>query len=335
MYLNPVLYFLSSSVSQDERQETSPSLSLRRHANDESSPKGFSRGFRNKLVKGISVGGSKDVINVGSCKDVSQISPKSRVKIQTNKSSPKLVRKSGVSSRESRGVVVDEQQKLREDNSLNIAHGDPKMHGREVVNNENYVCEPTGDSENVALQGKLSNMNVKSDHAVSKIRGQSLKSSGSSNNMPLRIPPAPPCTLGGSGSSIPKPTAAVKGTSKPTKEERNQVASPMKQSVMYRDALPRQKQLGSRDGEMGGSISVALVSPMPSENSSSMSESTYSTSTGQSNSNSSDSSVIYRPSSESGSEVGKPVSKKIETTFDNLDKVSFVGTRLQYHFNCF
>jgi hypothetical protein len=198
------------------------------------------------------------------------------------------------------------------------------MHGREVLNNENYVCEPTGDSENVARQGKLSNMNVKSDSTVSKIRGQSsLKStSGSSNNMPLRIPPAPPCTLGGSGSSIPKPTAAVKGTSKPAKEERNQVASPVKQSVM-REALPRQKQLGSRDGEMGGSISVALVSPMPSENSSSMSESTYSTSTGQSNSNSSDSSVIYRPSSESGSEMGKPVSKKIETTFDNLDKVMY------------
>jgi neuron navigator 2 len=81
--------------------------------------------------------------------------------------------------------------------------------------------------------------------------------------------------------------------------------------------------MGNRDSETGGSISVALVSPMPSENSSSMSESTYSTSTGQSNSNSSDSSVIYKPSSESGSEVGKPVSRKIETTFDNMDKVIY------------
>jgi hypothetical protein len=263
-------------------------------------------------------------ISVGSSKDLSQVSPKSRTKIQANKSSPKLVHKSGISSREIKGVVVDEP-KFREDTDPGLTHGDPKLHGREMLN-DNYVCEATEDSENVARQGKLSNVNVKSDHAVSRIRGQSsVKSiSGPSNNMPLRTPPAPPCTLGGPGSSIPKPTAAVKGTSKPAKEERNQVASPLKQSVMHRDALPRQKQLGSRDGEMGGSISVALVSPMPSENSSSMSESTYSTSTGQSNSNSSDSSVIYRPSSESGSEMGKPVSKKIETTFDNLDKVMYL-----------
>jgi hypothetical protein len=265
-------------------------------------------------------------VSVGSSKDVSQVSPKSRPKIQTNKSSPKLVRRNGISSREIKGVVV-EQHKVKDDTALGLMHGDPKMHGKEMLNNDNcrYVCESIGDAENVTTQGKLLNMNVKPDHTVAKVRGQtSVKStSGSVNSMSLRTPPAAPCALGVPGSSIPKPTAAVKGTSKPAKEERNQVASPMKQPFVHRDALPRQKQLGNRDNETGGSISVALVSPMPSENSSSMSESTYSTSTGQSNSNSSDSSVIYKPSSESGSEMGKPISKKIETTFDNLDKVMY------------
>jgi len=234
------------------------------------------------------------------------------------------VRRNGISSREIKGVVV-EQHRVKEDTSLGLMHRDPKMHGKEVLHNDNcgYVCESIGDTENVTTQGKLLNMSVRSDHTVAKIRGQSsLKStSGSVNNMSLRPPSATPCALGVvSGSSIPKPTAAVKGTSKPAKEEQNQVASPMKQPIV-RDGLPRQKQMGNRDSEIVGSISVALVSPMLSENSSSMSESTYSTSTGQSNSNSSDSSVIYKPSSESGSEMGKPVSKKIETTFDNLDKV--------------
>lgn len=308
--------FLSSSVSQDERLETSPSFSFRYDGSDDSSSKDLSRGFRNKLVKGISVGSSKDV---------SQVSPKSRPKIQTNKSSPKLVRRNGISSREIKGVVV-EQHRVKEDTALGLMHRDPKMHGKEMLNNDScgYVCEPIGDTENVTTQGKLLNMSVRSDHTVAKIRGQSsLKStSGSVNNMSLRPPSAAPCALGVvSGSSIPKPTAAVKGTSKPAKEEQNQVASPMKQPIVHRDGLPRQKQMGNRDSEIVGSISVALVSPMLSENSSSMSESTYSTSTGQSNSNSSDSSVIYKPSSESGSEMGKTVSKKIETTFDNLDKV--------------
>jgi len=307
--------FLSSSISQDERLENNPSFAFRHDGSDDSSSKDLSRGFRNKLVKGISVGSSKDV---------SQVSPKSRPKIQTNKSSPKLVRRNGISSREIKGVV--EQHRVKEDTSLGLMHRDPKMHGKEMLHNDScgYVCEPIGDTENVTTQGKLLNMSVRSDHAVAKIRGQSsLKStSGSVNNMSLRPPSAAPCALGVvSGSSIPKPTAAVKGTSKPAKEEQNQVASPMKQPIVHRDGLPRQKQMGNRDSEIVGSISVALVSPMLSENSSSMSESTYSTSTGQSNSNSSDSSVIYKPSSESGSEMGKPVSKKIETTFDNLDKV--------------
>ncbi|XP_069694202.1 protein sickie isoform X2 [Periplaneta americana] len=308
-----------SSAPQDEKLDADPALSFRHHSSDDSCPKGLSRGFKNKLVKGIGVGTSKDV---------SPGSPKSRAKLQTSKSSPKFVRKSGI-SRENKGESVHEHQKAREDSVLRSTYGEHKMHGREMLNSDNYVYDTVaGDSENVPKQAKFSN--VKTDHAPSKVRGQSVsvKTSSSSGYNMSRATPAPPCTLGGGGpgSSIPKPTAAVKGTSKPAKEERNQVASPMKQVVVHREGLPRQKHLGApRESDMGGSISVALVSPMPSvtasENSSSMSESSYSNSTGQSNSNSSDSSVIYRPSSESGSEMGKPVSRKIETTFDSLDKV--------------
>lgn len=322
---------LYSSISQDERLETNSSFSFRHDGSDDSSSKDLSRGFRYKLVKGVSVVSSKDV---------SQVSPKSRPKIQTNKSSPKLVRRNGISSREVKGAIV-EQHKVKDGAGQVLTHGDPKMHGKEMLNNDScrYVCEPLGDTENVTTEGKLLNMNVKSDHTIAKIRGQSsVKStSGSVNSMALRPPSAAPCALGVvPGSSIPKPTAAVKGTSKPAKEDRNQVVSPLKQPIVHRDGLPRQKQMGNRDSEIGGSISVALVSPMPSENSSSMSESTYSTSTGQSNSNSSDSSVIYKPSSESGSEMGKPVCKKIETTFDNLDKViySLMSVSLETSSHC-
>ena len=265
-------------------------------------------------------------INTSSIKDLNSSSPKSRAKLQTNKPSPKFLRKSGLSNKEVKGENADVQSHRLRGDCLGWVQSDHKMHGREVINSENDSYNQNVGSENIQKSGKNPNMNVKSDNIPTKIRSGpsvTVKNSGS-GNMSIRTQPAPPSTPGGPGSNIPKPTAHVKGTSKPTKEERNQVTSPMKPTVI-KDVLPRQKQMCSRDGETVGNISVALVSPMPNvitgENSSSMSESSYSNSTGQSNSNSSDSSVIYRPSSESGSEVGKLTSRKIETTFDSLDKV--------------
>ncbi|EFN87510.1 Protein sickie [Harpegnathos saltator] len=110
------------------------------------------------------------------------------------------------------------------------------------------------------------------------------------------------------GSSIPKPTALVKGTSKPPKESCVAgVPTPCKPKC---DALHRKLDPST----------VAMVSPMPSI-SDLMSESSHSNSNSTGQSNSSDSSVIYRPSSESGSEIKTIPNRKIDTTFERMEKV--------------
>lgn len=109
-------------------------------------------------------------------------------------------------------------------------------------------------------------------------------------------------------SSIPKPTALVKGTSKPPKE--NNVAGVPTPTKLKADALHRKLDPNT----------VAMVSPMPSI-SDLMSESSHSNSNSTGQSNSSDSSVIYRPSSESGSEIKTIPNRKIDTTFEQMEKV--------------
>ncbi|XP_015599262.1 protein sickie isoform X3 [Cephus cinctus] len=110
------------------------------------------------------------------------------------------------------------------------------------------------------------------------------------------------------GSSIPKPTALVKGTSKPPKETSvPSVPTPTKHKS---DSLHRKLDPNT----------VAMVSPMPSI-SDLMSESSHSNSNSTGQSNSSDSSVIYRPSSESGSEIKTIPNRKIDTTFEQMEKV--------------
>ncbi|KAG7209334.1 hypothetical protein KM043_015441 [Ampulex compressa] len=110
------------------------------------------------------------------------------------------------------------------------------------------------------------------------------------------------------GSSIPKPTALVKGTSKPPKE--NGMPGVPTPAKLKPDALHRKLDPNT----------VAMVSPMPSI-SDLMSESSHSNSNSTGQSNSSDSSVIYRPSSESGSEIKTIPNRKIDTTFEHMEKV--------------
>ncbi|XP_048506232.1 protein sickie isoform X2 [Athalia rosae] len=110
------------------------------------------------------------------------------------------------------------------------------------------------------------------------------------------------------GSSIPKPTALVKGTSKPPKDPCTLgTPTPAKYKT---DSLHRKLDPNT----------VAMVSPMPSI-SDLMSESSHSNSNSTGQSNSSDSSVIYRPSSESGSDIKTIPNRKIETTFEQMEKV--------------
>lgn len=111
------------------------------------------------------------------------------------------------------------------------------------------------------------------------------------------------------GSSIPKPTALVKGTTKQQKEiniPNIPNAAKLKGDSLHRKLDPN---------------TVAMVSPMPSI-SDLMSESSHSNSNSTGQSNSSDSSVIYRPSSESGSEIKTIPNRKIDTTFEQMEKVS-------------
>ncbi|XP_043276440.1 protein sickie isoform X2 [Venturia canescens] len=110
------------------------------------------------------------------------------------------------------------------------------------------------------------------------------------------------------GSSIPKPTALVKGTTKQQKDINiPNITNPtkLKGESLHRKLDPN---------------TVAMVSPMPSI-SDLMSESSHSNSNSTGQSNSSDSSVIYRPSSESGSEIKTIPNRKIDTTFEHMEKV--------------
>lgn len=116
------------------------------------------------------------------------------------------------------------------------------------------------------------------------------------------------------GSSIPKPTALVKGTSKPSKESGIAGGAPIPMKLKGSDALHRKLDPNT----------VAMVSPMPSI-SDLMSESSHSNSNSTGQSNSSDSSVIYRPSSESGSEIKTIPNRKIDTTFEQMEKVGEIS----------
>lgn len=112
-------------------------------------------------------------------------------------------------------------------------------------------------------------------------------------------------TMGVGGTGIPKPTAAIKGTSKPPREEqRSMPQTPVK-------SPPSIGREGSSVGCIvpssvnGGKQAVAMVSPMPSEP---LSESSNSASTGLQSNSSESSSVIYKPTStsDSGSEIYPP-----------------------------
>lgn len=106
--------------------------------------------------------------------------------------------------------------------------------------------------------------------------------------------PSIPTLQSGPGTSIPKPTAAIKGTSKITRDtSMNSFKAPHSAGVSRESSQVSLKQ---------HKPAIAMVSPIKNEKDvTHLSESSNSASTGQ-HSNSSESSVIYKPSSESGSE---------------------------------
>ncbi|CAH0405880.1 unnamed protein product [Chilo suppressalis] len=180
------------------------------------------------------------------------------------------------------------------------------------------------ESKMMKLSGSQAKLNEQKFDASGESKGHEI---GQSKHLPLQ----PQTPSGGQNfgvpnhTGIPKPTAAVKGTFKTAKEDRqvinkstNSQLSPIQSNSSLNStnnvsALPFSREQSSLIKDISQKQTLA-VSPMPVISStnqtgpSQMSESSHSNSThsttGQ-HSNSSDSSVIYRPSSESGSEMSK------------------------------
>lgn len=121
--------------------------------------------------------------------------------------------------------------------------------------------------DNVTTGSKTGNEMEKHAHKVANLPKLGKVATATAKQIPMVAP----------GTGIPKPTAAVKGTSKV--------------------AVARMSRENSQTSITVSKPAVALVSPMKNE----LSESSHSASTGQ-HSNSSESSVIYKPSSESSSD---------------------------------
>ena len=194
-----------------------------------------------------------------------------------------------------------------------------------VSSQEKVICEEEIESIEISNNDKQDSMTINCVNSVAdekltntedeltSISTQSNLNFGSSkpltsSNSPLHGPN--PAGLS-PGSSIPKPTSLVKGTSKPSKD-----------GTLSGMPTPTKPKSGDTLHRKLDPNTVAMVSPMPSI-SDLMSDSSHSNSNSTGQSNSSDSSVIYRPSSESGSEIKTIPNRKIDTTFEQMEKVSF------------
>lgn len=137
---------------------------------------------------------------------------------------------------------------------------------------------------------KLAELKVKVSSVKPDVGSNKIASQGPQGGLPTQQVP---------GTGIPKPTALVKGTSKPPREDKTPSATKQPSTI-------------SREGSQGSiaTTKVALVSPIKSGDNQ-LSESSHSASTGQ-HSNSSESSVIYKPSSDSSSEHNNVIPNRKE-----------------------
>ncbi|XP_052753884.1 protein sickie isoform X4 [Galleria mellonella] len=177
------------------------------------------------------------------------------------------------------------------------------------------------ESKMVKLSGsQIKLTEQKSDAPDHKTQESTLTQPKHSISQPLTSPGAQNFGIP-NHTGIPKPTAAVKGTFKISKDDRhiiskstNSQLSPIQSNSSLNStnnvsALPFNREQSNLSKDVSQKQTLA-VSPMPNPGNptSQMSESSHSNSThsttGQ-HSNSSDSSVIYRPSSESGSEISR------------------------------
>lgn len=273
--------------------------------------------------------------------------------IKSNLIGPKNIRQGDTLLKDKSGKNVKSKlvnSKALKDSSTNLSksktsnndkssRNSPKLPARDK---ESKLAAPKSVSNTKLnqIEDHSRNSKLKLDSKMTKLSGSQTKLSdqrtetgengaGQTKGSPSQPPHTP---TGGQNfgapnqTGIPKPTAAVKGTFKISKDDRhiiskstNSQLSPIQSNSSLNStnnvsALPFTREQSNLNKDVTQKQTLA-VSPMPvvsgAQNTacSQMSESSHSNS-GQ-HSNSSDGSVIYRPSSESGSEMSKSATNHI------------------------
>lgn len=208
---------------------------------------------------------------------------------------------SNTGKRTSSSSGVSSARSERSDSSISLEHN---TDSKPIKNNNVRLKQqrPTKNVPNINKKETITSNKTKNTTAQQHQQQQQHEEKHSSRvaNVPsqkvtgLRTPiktdnvPPPKLQTPNNTTGIPKPTAAVKGT---TKQQTKEIKSP---PVISRES----------SNVNISKATVALISPMKNDNKDKenpLSESSHSASTGH-HSNSSESSVIYKPSSESGSE---------------------------------
>ncbi|XP_028173965.1 protein sickie isoform X6 [Ostrinia furnacalis] len=332
--LDKLKLFNKDKVGNEKQHSKSTAVSKRT-----SSSSGFSSAKSERSDSSLSLNESSNI-------------PNTHIK-SSNLVGPKTIRQqSDTLSKDKSGKNVKSKlvnSKAPKESSTNLSKTSAKASSNEKSKNSPKLPARDKESKLAAPKSisntKLNQIDDQSRGAKSKLESKMTKLSGSqmklseqridsasdskAHESAKNLPPQPSTPSGGQGfgipnhTGIPKPTAAVKGTFKISKDDRhvinkstNSQLSPIQSNSSLNStnnvsALPFSREQSNLSKEMSQKQTLA-VSPMVNvanqTGTSQMSESSHSNSThsttGQ-HSNSSDGSVIYRPSSESGSEMSK------------------------------
>ncbi|XP_061382858.1 protein sickie isoform X4 [Danaus plexippus] len=333
--LDKLKLFNKDKVSSEKQSSKSTAVSKRT-----SSSSGFSSAKSERSDSSLSLNESANATNT-HIKSSSLIGPKSvrpHNDTLTKDRSGKNVKSKLVNSK----IVKESSTTLNKTNvksSNEKSRSSPKLPARDkesrlaapksVSNTKLNQIEDHSKSPKSRLESKMVKLSGSQMKLSERTENSDVKTYENTKNHSHQIQPPSPTSASQvplqNQTGIPKPTAAVKGTTKISKDEKhgihkstNSQLSPIQSNSSLNStnnvsALPFSREQSNLSKEVNQKQTLA-VSPMPVINSgiqnppSQMSESSHSNSThsttGQ-QSNSSDGSVIYRPSSESGSEISK------------------------------
>lgn len=338
--LDKLKLFNKDKVGNEKQHSKSTAVSKRT-----SSSSGFSSAKSERSDSSLSLNESSNAPNA-HIKSSNLVGPKS-IRQQSDTlskdKSGKNVKSKLVNSKAPKESITNLSKNSTRTNSNEKFKNSPKLPARDK---ESKLAAPKSISNT-----KLNQIDDQSKGSKSKLESKMTKLSGSQmklseprtdhttneqkaheNALNKNIQTQPTTPSGGQGfgvpnTGIPKPTAAVKGTFKISKDDRHNIIhkstnsqlSPIQSNSSLNStnnvsALPFSREQSNLSKDIMSHKQTLAVSPMPVVNPANpsatcqMSESSHSNSThsttGQ-HSNSSDSSVIYRPSSESGSEMSK------------------------------